>query len=896
MNNNLKNKIKMDLYNNYRPINSKDFLSKEFIPYLNPNSGRNNNNNLLSVYNKSTSNLYNHRTKLNSNNYVKKSINLNISPSIDNSYNEQKKENFSFLGHYSSFSNRGNISNKMYEKNKKTLILDLDETLVHSAFTPFKRKSDLILNINIEGIDRTLFVLKRPHVDKFLYELSNLYEIIIFTASISQYANPLLDQLDKKNYIKQRLFRQDCTFSKGIYIKDLKIFDRKLNNMIIIDNNPLSYDNNIDNGIPILSWYEDIKDNELLKLLPILKFMSNSNVYDVRTIINQFVDKNENKIDYLAIKRILNLGNEQKENKYLKSNSLTIENIYIKNYKSHENKKSLNKIDNSSKKENINYNKNNNKNQIKNNYIKNYNAGNNKILDNKKANFNYNNINNIYVNYNEEKKDSNINENINIDKMDPKGTRISIFSPEEYNISYAKSLNYSYNSNTFNSTNNIKLNQNNFEKEKFNNTKKAGKNNNKYLLNNNIKKYNYNNLNNKRENDVKSLTPNIDNRKKIESIVKFDDFFDSRKISKKYSLVELTKKALYLVDDESSKERAKNGYVYVPINNQKKHRNLYENNNYFNKENDIIYNDYINNNKYLPSRKTTNNVTKEWSNNNYFTKINEESKNNNDNFNDKISKKINFFNERFIINDKVIYNNKFQNNNENNNKNSLLNKINNEKINTFLSVNKINNILIAPFNNYANFNPKINYNQNSSKINNDNYYKIIRQSLNNNESNLIYKVKDNNYKRETFSNNNQNKFKKEKIYNNRYDLTANKENNDNSNIIGKHNSISYNNKKRNPLKNLKKSFKKSNKQNNFHQLLRTSSYIYSSSQLDNFSGNFSLNNSYSKENFNNNVNYNLEYGKNLNYKYELLNLHNKSKYIIENKNYLNNFNHNYFKY
>ena len=52
--------------------------------------------------------------------------------------------------------------------------------------------------------------------------------------------------------------------------------------MIIIDNNPLSYDNNVENGIPILSWYEDTNDKELLKLIPILKYMSNNDVIDVR--------------------------------------------------------------------------------------------------------------------------------------------------------------------------------------------------------------------------------------------------------------------------------------------------------------------------------------------------------------------------------------------------------------------------------------------------------------------------------------------------------------------------------------------------------------------------------------------------------------------------------------
>ena len=900
MNNNLTNKIKMDLYNSYRQINSKDFLSKEFIPYLYSNSGRNDNNNLLSVYNKSTSNLYNTKTELNSNNYVKKSINLNISPSIDNSYNQQKKENNYNLRHYSSFSNHDKNSNKQYEKNKKTLILDLDETLVHSAFTPFNRKSDLILNINIEGIDRTLYVLKRPHVDKFLYELSSLYEIIIFTASISQYANPLLDQLDRNKYIKQRLFRQDCTFSNGIYIKDLKIFNRQLNNMIIIDNNPLSYDNNIDNGIPILSWYEDINDKELLKLLPILKYMSNSNVYDVRTIINQFVNRNTNEIDYIAINRITNINreSEEKENNYLKSNSLTIENKYRKNYKSQDNKKLLNKIENS-KKENINYNKKNkNKNQLKSNKAKNYNAENSKILKNKKANVNYNNIN-IYANYIEEKKDNNYNENINIDKMDPKGIRISIFSPEEYNISYARHFKYSYNTNKISNSNNnnIKLNINHFEEEKFNNTTKIEKNNNNYLLNSDKNQYNYHNLNNKKENDVKSLTPNIDNRRKNESVVKYEDFLNSRKISKKYSLVELTKRALHLVDDETSKGRIKNDYEYSINSNSKNINNLYKNNNYFNKENEIIYKDYINNNKYLSRHKTTNDFTKESDNNDYyFKKISEESKNNNEIFNDKMQNKINSFNERIINTDKFLYNNNLQNNNENNNKNSLLNKINNEKINTFLNVNKINNDLYAPGNNYTNFNSKKNYIQNNTKMNNDNYYKIIKQSLNQNENNLINNKKENNYKKETFQNNNQNNLNNEKIYNNRYDLNGNKENNDNSNINVKYNSISYKNKKRNSLKNLKKSFKKANEQNYEHPLLRTSSYIYSSSQLENFTNNFSLNISYNKENVNNNNYYNLEYGKNLNYKYEIINSQSKSKFKNENEKYSNIYNHNYLKY
>ena len=57
---------------------------------------------------------------------------------------------------------------------KKTLILDLDETLVHSGFHPFERKSDFIFNINIDGKENTIYALKRPYVEEFLSEISLL--------------------------------------------------------------------------------------------------------------------------------------------------------------------------------------------------------------------------------------------------------------------------------------------------------------------------------------------------------------------------------------------------------------------------------------------------------------------------------------------------------------------------------------------------------------------------------------------------------------------------------------------------------------------------------------------------------------------------------------------------
>ena len=124
---------------------------------------------------------------------------------------------------------------------KKKLILDIDETLVHSAFTPFNRPADILLNIQFNGLNKTIYVLKRPHVDEFLKELSNIFEIITFTASLSQYAAPLLNKLDKFHIVNHRLFRENCINQKGMFIKDLRKIGRDLKNIIIIDNNPISY-------------------------------------------------------------------------------------------------------------------------------------------------------------------------------------------------------------------------------------------------------------------------------------------------------------------------------------------------------------------------------------------------------------------------------------------------------------------------------------------------------------------------------------------------------------------------------------------------------------------------------------------------------------------------------
>ena len=238
---------------------------------------------------------------------------------------------------------------------KKTLVLDLDETLVHSQFLPFSIQSDVILKIDIENQTHDIHVLIRPGVQTFLQRLSKLYEIVIFTASVSKYADPLLDILDKENYCSFRLFREHCTLMGMTYIKDLNKLGRDLKDVIIVDNSPLSYSFNKENGIPILTWFSDKNDKELDYLLPILEFLSGVN--DVRNYIKDIVINNM--INYVnAINIIQNYVEMNKSKQCQKYIDEIIANL--NKYEEQENVKNENSINNNEIKDNTNNNNNQN--------------------------------------------------------------------------------------------------------------------------------------------------------------------------------------------------------------------------------------------------------------------------------------------------------------------------------------------------------------------------------------------------------------------------------------------------------------------------------------------------------------------------------------------------------
>jgi CTD small phosphatase-like protein 2 len=109
---------------------------------------------------------------------------------------------------------------------KKTAIFDLDETLVHCVDDPDLLPTDVVLEIKFPNGDvADAGINVRPYAMECLRQASQYFQIVIFTASHSAYADVVLDYLDpKRELIEYRLYRDSCMETEeGVYIKDLRI-------------------------------------------------------------------------------------------------------------------------------------------------------------------------------------------------------------------------------------------------------------------------------------------------------------------------------------------------------------------------------------------------------------------------------------------------------------------------------------------------------------------------------------------------------------------------------------------------------------------------------------------------------------------------------------------------
>ena len=151
-----------------------------------------------------------------------------------------------------------------------TLVLDLDETLVHCKYN----ESGSVVHF-------------RPYLDEFLAALVPLYNIVIFTAAAQDYADLVLDNIDPQRVIfSRRLYRQHTKNVNEEYnVKDLLMISDRLEKTLIIDNVPENFMRQKNNGIFIKSWFDDQEDRELKRLIPLLRQIVETQVPDVREFL-----------------------------------------------------------------------------------------------------------------------------------------------------------------------------------------------------------------------------------------------------------------------------------------------------------------------------------------------------------------------------------------------------------------------------------------------------------------------------------------------------------------------------------------------------------------------------------------------------------------------------------
>ena len=155
------------------------------------------------------------------------------------------------------------------KRRRYLLVLDLDDTLVSTTET--STQSSL-------GCTSQCEIRVRPHAVDVLKKLSDLYELVIFTAGDEAYAQKAARLLDPEGgHILRVLGRSHCLpLGKNIWVKDLRIFaDRDLRDILIADNNVLSFSFQLAHGIPIVAYDPaNLVDEELLNLLLYLDGLS----------------------------------------------------------------------------------------------------------------------------------------------------------------------------------------------------------------------------------------------------------------------------------------------------------------------------------------------------------------------------------------------------------------------------------------------------------------------------------------------------------------------------------------------------------------------------------------------------------------------------------------------
>ena len=212
-------------------------------------------------------------------------------------------------------------------RERLAVVLDMDECMLHTTSfsegdtqryrqeedrpTLGKHNKNQPLTVTFKMFDGCRGTANlRPNLHWFLDKCTALFDTYVFTAGTEAYASPLLDLIDPERKLKGRFYRTSCrrvVCELGeLYLKDLSSLPipQPLSRMVLVDNNPVSFLVQPCNGIPVVSWYDNVHDVVLKEVLDILKDISTLD--DVRSKLDAMFGL---KVELRALRRTVGLKN-----------------------------------------------------------------------------------------------------------------------------------------------------------------------------------------------------------------------------------------------------------------------------------------------------------------------------------------------------------------------------------------------------------------------------------------------------------------------------------------------------------------------------------------------------------------------------------------------------------
>jgi carboxy-terminal domain RNA polymerase II polypeptide A small phosphatase len=172
----------------------------------------------------------------------------------------------------------------MPNNQKKLLILDLDETIIHATRTELSREPDFMVF--------DYFVYKRPHLDTFLAMCSEIYQLAIWSSASDGYVEEVVKKIipptitlefvwgrskcTPKYPTEEDYFRDSYDNQHYYYTKQLKKIKKRgfdLDRTLIVDDTPEKVKDNFGNAIYPIAFLGNLEDKELLLLLDYLKYL-----------------------------------------------------------------------------------------------------------------------------------------------------------------------------------------------------------------------------------------------------------------------------------------------------------------------------------------------------------------------------------------------------------------------------------------------------------------------------------------------------------------------------------------------------------------------------------------------------------------------------------------------